>query len=293
MAVANYLDGQTEIALALVSAGSRLPLDTDWVGVAGARYWHARWQAYPDAAAPTSLNEAGRDAAVVEWEQLVRDLPWSYYTILAYNRLLELAPERAHALARDDHSLDTSQPWLVRQALFDDAAFMAGVDLARLGLMEQAEAEWGRAAVAADSGSEMAWMVDLRTAGGDWHQGHVKARWWLKGRSPTSLGATRSAVLRVIYPDRFWDEVQVASEPYSFEPRFVHALVREESTFDAEVVSWAGAIGLAQLMPATARQVCGWLGVPYQKSELIKPEVNLKLGARYLESVLGMVSGSP
>jgi soluble lytic murein transglycosylase len=66
------------------------------------------------------------------------------------------------------------------------------------------------------------------------------------------------------------------------------ALVREESTFDPEIVSWAGATGLAQLMPATA---IGAYADVFKKrltdlERLTDPQLNLRLGARVLKAGL-------
>ena len=44
---------------------------------------------------------------------------------------------------------------------------------------------------------------------------------------------------------------------------FAHGIMRQESSFDRSAVSHAGARGLMQLMPGTARQTAGRLGVPY------------------------------
>jgi soluble lytic murein transglycosylase-like protein len=63
----------------------------------------------------------------------------------------------------------------------------------------------------------------------------------------------------------------------------VFALVRHESGFDPEAKSGAGATGLMQLMPATARAVGGGAVSP---DRLTQPEVNLDLGQRYIARLL-------
>ena len=70
-----------------------------------------------------------------------------------------------------------------------------------------------------------------------------------------------------------------------------HALVREESNFNRKAKSWAGAQGLSQLMPATARGVAGRLGMAYSPAQVYDPETNLKIGARYLESLFKRHAG--
>lgn len=66
-------------------------------------------------------------------------------------------------------------------------------------------------------------------------------------------------------------------------PEMALAIARRESEFDSVVVSGAGARGLMQLMPNTARQVAGALNLNYKKSRLTSdPVYNATLGSAYL-----------
>ena len=66
-------------------------------------------------------------------------------------------------------------------------------------------------------------------------------------------------------------------------PEFALSIARRESEFDPVVISPAGARGLMQLMPATAREVAGQIGETYSKSRLLDdPEYNARLGSAYL-----------
>ncbi len=67
----------------------------------------------------------------------------------------------------------------------------------------------------------------------------------------------------------------------------IHALIRQESRFDHQAVSSAGARGLMQVMPATAKQVAGKMGISHQTDWLIaRPDHNIKLGSRYIAQML-------
>jgi soluble lytic murein transglycosylase-like protein len=68
----------------------------------------------------------------------------------------------------------------------------------------------------------------------------------------------------------------------------VYAVVRQESRFDPDAKSWAGARGLMQLMPSTARFVARGSGYRLAgRGRLYDPGLNLALGQRYLEMLLG------
>jgi soluble lytic murein transglycosylase len=71
------------------------------------------------------------------------------------------------------------------------------------------------------------------------------------------------------------------------------AVIRQESQFYSEVVSGAGARGLMQLMPATAKRVARKLKIPYRRRKLTEdPAYNMRLGVAYLSQMLDRYDGS-
>jgi soluble lytic murein transglycosylase len=79
---------------------------------------------------------------------------------------------------------------------------------------------------------------------------------------------------------------------YNMPPHLIYAMMREESRFDYNAVSRAGAMGLMQLMPATSEQVAGELGFPDGVHErLFMPEINLTFGIWYASHLLKRAAG--
>jgi len=77
------------------------------------------------------------------------------------------------------------------------------------------------------------------------------------------------------------------------EGALVLALIRQESQFSTRAVSRAGARGLMQLMPATAKHVAARQGLPFDPQRLTEdPSYNLRLGRHYLEDLLARYDGS-
>ncbi len=73
----------------------------------------------------------------------------------------------------------------------------------------------------------------------------------------------------------------------------VLAMARQESAFDHEAVSSAGARGLMQLMPATAKHVAKFLHLPFSQTRLTSDRrYNITLGRTYLDGLLDDFSGS-
>lgn len=87
-------------------------------------------------------------------------------------------------------------------------------------------------------------------------------------------------------PDHRWAIAQWGAR-WGIAPAVVQALIRQESAFRVDVVSPAGAVGLMQLMPKTARAMARSLGLSdYHETDLYRPVPNLRLGLWYLRSLL-------
>ena len=71
------------------------------------------------------------------------------------------------------------------------------------------------------------------------------------------------------------------------DPLVLHAVIRQESRFQPDVLSSAGAVGLMQLMPRTAAEVARREKMPKPgRKELLRPAVNIRLGASYLSRLV-------
>jgi len=74
--------------------------------------------------------------------------------------------------------------------------------------------------------------------------------------------------------------IQQAATKHGLDPNLVHAVIYAESAYDAKAISNAGAVGLMQLMPATAKQ--------YGATNRKDPKQNIFAGTRYLKHLLGL-----
>ncbi|WP_376092175.1 transglycosylase SLT domain-containing protein [Roseomonas sp. CCTCC AB2023176] len=81
--------------------------------------------------------------------------------------------------------------------------------------------------------------------------------------------------------------------PDILEPAIANAITRQESNFEADVVSSANAQGLMQLLPATAAATARAMGIPHQVGWLrTDPAHNIRLGSRYLADQLARFGGT-
>jgi len=67
---------------------------------------------------------------------------------------------------------------------------------------------------------------------------------------------------------------------------YLYAIMKKESAFDPWDVSYADARGLLQMIPPTSSRVAEELGVPFSPETLFEPETNIRLGARYIGSLV-------
>jgi soluble lytic murein transglycosylase len=114
------------------------------------------------------------------------------------------------------------------------------------------------------------------------------------GRADVAVWAAKDSLKDGVHLiDTGWPREPLPENRRGLENGIVLALMRQESAFNPDAVSWAGARGLMQLMPATARKVARGLGLPFSRERLLNdPAYNMTLGSTYFSHVLGEFSGS-
>ena len=109
------------------------------------------------------------------------------------------------------------------------------------------------------------------------------------GLSPRVPGLR--AVFAAAYPAAWPDQVAASAQRSGLDPYFVLAIARRESRFRADARSAAGAVGLLQLTPATARRAAAILGRPAGEDDaLFDPGNSIDLGSWYLSELVGRFS---
>lgn len=93
-------------------------------------------------------------------------------------------------------------------------------------------------------------------------------------------------LLRVAYPPAYIDVAEPFIDDAGIDPLLMLALVRQESFYDADAGSVAGALGLTQVIPSTGEGIAAELGVEFRPQLLFRPNVSLRFGASYLGSQL-------
>ncbi len=227
------------------------------------RYWKARaWKAL------------GRDA---DAEALLKELSreYNFYGQLASD---ELGYVPASTLLSVNY-----QPTLIEiEVMQAQPAMQRTLALYRMGLRKEAAKEWSLAVRKLDD-------KQLLVAS------EIASRNKMYDRSINA--ADRTIMLHdfnLRYPAPFRDSLQGHILENNLEEAWVYGLMRQESRFVTQAKSTAGAAGLMQVMPATARWVAHKLGMKDYRKELISQlDTNLKLGTYYMKNVLSSFGNNP
>ena len=98
--------------------------------------------------------------------------------------------------------------------------------------------------------------------------------------------------LRARYPLEYEHIVSAHARNYDLDPTLLAAVIYAESRFDPDVESEAGAVGLMQLLPDTAKGIAVRTGgAKFVVSDLRDPEINVRYGSWYLDHLRGRYDG--
>jgi soluble lytic murein transglycosylase len=94
-------------------------------------------------------------------------------------------------------------------------------------------------------------------------------------------------VLSVIFPLQYWPLIGKYADAHELDRYLIAALIAQESTFDKDIGSSAGAIGLMQIMPVTGRQWARRLGIRnFSTRRLTVAETNVRIGTAYFADLM-------
>lgn len=123
--------------------------------------------------------------------------------------------------------------------------------------------------------------------------GELARRWgWYNQGIQAMITGNLWNHLSIRFPLAYEDFIHQASTETSVTPDFIYAVARQESAFAEKAKSSAGAMGLMQLMPSTAKQTARRNGIKMHLSDLFKPEQNIQLGGLYLNELLEKYNGN-
>jgi peptidoglycan lytic transglycosylase len=231
-----------------------------------------------------------------ELDHLVRELPLSYYMLLAYSRLLEKDPFRAKRAIEEAEKKAATEPFSIeRQPELDSAGFTRAMEFLRQGELDLARREIEALDIEKPGATpKLLWAVALlwSRAGSD-KDAHGIARGlltdWL-GRWPAGDWVK---AWQLAFPRPYSQLVSRQAKKDSVPESLIYAVMREESAFDPKAESPADAHGLMQLIVPTAKLYAKPLGLPYDATSLENPTINITLGTRGLGDLRKTFAATP
>jgi soluble lytic murein transglycosylase len=254
------------------------PMDRD-----RARYFRAKWL---ETTAPSKSQEL--------YAGVVRNL--GFYAFLTLNSLDERKPTWVDAWKTElttlrDRNIGSVKPSPVRPSI--QATTSEAEELFRAGAPDFAEAALDATRCDPLPPQESLAVAKTYYDIAAFPKAQLVLRPLRTGALARKLPVSPIDYLLQAYSRPFAQAIDAAAQSESIDPLLLIALVREESTFDPEIVSWAGATGLGQLMPATAIGAYADLfgGKRLDITQLIQPDLNLKLAAHVLHDGLRAFRG--
>lgn len=262
--VAAFARGDDADALALADAGlagrSLLPAERG-------KLYYFRGRALARLGKPDDAKQA--------WLEVLAVGPLDYPSLQALSRLRELGDEPL-ALGLDALGVGEAEKAATSTSAAAPPATAATI-YAKLGLGEWAQEElratsvggWTAVAVLDQAGLYAGAQKLIASLGSTWRArppvGDAKDEWELA------------------HPRPFFELVAPRESKHGVPPWLTYAIMQTESRFDPTATSWAGARGLIQLMPSTAKAVAEQAGVTLAGDDaLYDPETNIELGMHHL-----------
>ena len=171
-------------------------------------------------------------------------------------------------------------------------AWLRGRELYILGFWQEAGKEF--LAALSESASDPWGLYRLARSFHDLDLTHLAARAAGRAlaRSDAPTGEAPRALLELAYPMAYASLVDAAGRENKVSPLLLLALIRQESFYDPQATSVAGALGLTQVIPTTAMEIADKLGHPnFDPRDLLEPSLNIEFGAFYLGDQLRLFEG--
>jgi soluble lytic murein transglycosylase len=228
------------------------------------------------------------------YEKAVERFPQTYFAHAAESRLKQMGPGTPDA---PEFLAKIPPPPGLRP--FDEPIPAAASDrwtraqaLRIIGFDASAELELKNAYFATSSPRFLLEAAQAAFDQGHFAAGMAYARIILPSFESRQLSVAPMTVWKTLYPLPYEAALRREAAKNDFDPMFAAGLIRQESTFQADIVSYANAIGLMQVLPKTGKLLARQLKVRYSRKLLYDANYNLQLGMLYIANLVRL-TGAP
>lgn len=257
-------------------------------------------------------KQGNREGAREAWTRAAATAPADYYGLRAAQLLAgrrPFAPPLGYDLDFDSaREKAEAERWLretfpqaaglndlsaLGESLRNEARFVRGAELWRLGLQREAHAEFNSLRLDLQADPVALWQLALYwNEIGAYDLSIRSARRVLDLAGLANPDAGPTYLQRLRFPAPFAPLVIAADAQYGIHPFVMYSKMRIESFFWKYAVSSAQARGLNQIIPVTANDIAAKLNLPnFQQEDLFRPALSIPMGAFYLDFVGRMTGG--
>ena len=219
-------------------------------------------------------------------QQLFKDVnnrfPYTYYGIRAGEKRTD---KKSDVGANRRQEISLNKPSLTANARFH---YLRGVELSATGFYEDASYEIKKLENSVRKNlSGVMWLATLFNNAHAYPDTVRIMQLYKDFKTKIKEKELTDNFWRNFYPLAYAETIRDSAKNYDVDPYFVKGLIRQESLFDAQVQSRAGAIGLMQIMPETGRLLYANSKIdgPYSTDILFDPETNIQLGTQYISQL--------
>jgi soluble lytic murein transglycosylase len=212
--------------------------------------------------------------------ELVRRFPLTYYGLLAFEEL-------NHKLPTYDKTIGSTVKVYFSES--ESRALVRARTLMQLGLLNEASEELSELTLRNLSPDESQYLATFFARS----LKYQKAFTLLGSSMDDSADRRNDFTVRELFPKEYWDIVRDEERNSGLDPLLLLSVMKQESAFDAQVVSHSGAVGLLQMIPPTAEDMKRELGLKIEvPKDLSDPVTNVKVCAYYLSKLIKSFNGS-
>jgi soluble lytic murein transglycosylase len=285
-AAAHWRSGWLSYRLGLYSATERIfdeqirlyPAATETVS---ALYWRGRLY---------ETQDHNPSMAAANYRAIVRAYQHFFYAQMARQRLAALGNTQAASQPQLDRIQPLPEPHLVDSFPADSPHLAKARLLANAGLSEYIAQE-----IKADPNySSWSALVEgqIYSSYGETFRAVRALKRAIPNASSASIQSIPLVYWRILFPEPWWNTIQAESAKNNLDPYLVASLIRQESEFDPTAISNKSAYGLMQLLPVVGSSMARQEGIAhFQTFQLLDPDMNIRLGTRYLRQMLDKFGG--
>jgi len=220
-----------------------------------------------------------QEARTYRLQKLTEEFPFEFYAFLSRSLLgLDLKQHLISQITQDKSHRKLGLGEV------EGGHLLRAEKLIAIGLLKRARTELNRLERIRGNPAFLFYMAQLFHRAGDF-QRSIRLSW--KIVEVKNLSTVPEDISQALFPKAHWDLVRQVADANELDPFFILSLMRQESAFQAEVISTSNAIGLMQLLPGTASLVARSMKQKAPEvDELKEPDTNIPLGTRYIANLL-------